>query len=158
VGDADIDPLPSHARLGSPRARVLGIEASCARTLTSDPIDASSPWIVLSIHPKQVQFPRTRWSTTWTGSTRSACALVERTWAYCGERRERMGSGVLVEWSTRDLCRCRCIYANGQGFFFYVRAPSVSPAFSNKNCTISSSSEFGKTGAESHREAIAVRN
>ncbi|KAJ7827406.1 hypothetical protein B0H13DRAFT_2680432, partial [Mycena leptocephala] len=44
------------AALARSPARVLGIAPSCARTLASDPIDASSPWIVLSIHPNRCRF------------------------------------------------------------------------------------------------------
>jgi hypothetical protein len=55
----------------------------------------------------------------------SACASVERTWAYCAVWSGGRGRARVVEWwggadpmslSTRDLCRC--IYANGPGFFF----------------------------------------
>ncbi|KAJ7912035.1 hypothetical protein B0H13DRAFT_557304 [Mycena leptocephala] len=62
-----------------------------------------------------------------------------RTWAYCGERRERMGSGVLIEWWCRSDAAINSRFVplplhvrqRTGGFFFDALAPSVSPPFAN---------------------------
>ncbi|KAJ7851182.1 hypothetical protein B0H13DRAFT_2360342 [Mycena leptocephala] len=106
VGDADADPLPSHAGGGplpSPRARVLGIEPSCAVPL---PLTRSMPHrLDRAFHPPQTGAVSSNPVEHHLDGKYEERLCVGG--AYLGvlcsvERRERTGSGVLVEWWCRS--------------------------------------------------------